>query len=176
MEKKKFAREQNTRNVIKSTHRILKKTNNAERGIVLRAEERGVRGSSERHDQKMRGDARDERYARALFFVSISLSLSSPRDTIKKRFTLMLLLAGIGSLVVIDELDAEKVHGIITHTDGERMYFHFFSLPFSSSSSSPSFLLFFFFFLDSPPPPPQTRKQPPMKKKQYRSGTWNPCL
>ena len=62
--------------VIKSTHRILKKTNNAERGIVLRAEERGVRGSSERHDQKMRGDARDERYARALFFVSISLSLS----------------------------------------------------------------------------------------------------
>lgn len=38
----------------------------------------------------------------------------------------MLLLAGIGSLVVIDELDAEKVHGIITHTDGERMYIHFF--------------------------------------------------
>ena len=69
-----------------STHRILKKTNNAERGIVLRPEERGVRGSSERHDQKMRGDARDERYARAcvsllcFFFVSISLSLSlSPR-------------------------------------------------------------------------------------------------
>ena len=60
------------------------------------------------------------------FFVSTSLSLSSPRDTIKKRFTLMLLLAGIGSLVVIDELDAEKVHGIITHTDGERMYIHFF--------------------------------------------------
>ena len=57
----------------------------------------------------------------------------------------MLLLAGIGSLVVIDELDAEKVHGIITHTDGERMYFHFFLhlfhllhllLFFSSSSSS----------------------------------------
>ena len=115
---------------------------------------------------------------RARFFfvsISLSLSLSTPRDTIKKRFTLMLLLAGIGSLVVIDELDAEKIHGIITHTDGERMYFHFFSSSFSSSSS-PSFLLFFFFFLDSPPPPPQTRKQPPMKKKQYRSGTWNPCL
>ena len=100
-----------------------------------------------------------------LFFCfNLSLSLSSPRDTIKKRFTLMLLLAGIGSLVVIDELDVEKVHGIITHTDGGRMYFHFFSSSFSSSSS-PSFLLFFFFFLDSPPPPPQTRKQPPMKKK-----------
>jgi len=67
--------------VIKSTHRILKKTNNAERGIVLRAEERGVRGSSERHDQKMRGDARDERYARALFFCfNLSLSLSLLRE------------------------------------------------------------------------------------------------
>jgi hypothetical protein len=82
MEKKKSAREKNTRNILKSTHRILKKTNNAERGIVLRAEERGVRGSSERHDQKMRGDARDERYARACvsllcaFFLFQPLSLS----------------------------------------------------------------------------------------------------
>ena len=80
----------------------------------------------------MRGDARDERYARACvsllmcFFLFQSLSLFL-RDVIKKkRFILMLLLAGIGSLVVIDELDAEKVHGIITHTDGERMCFHFF--------------------------------------------------
>jgi hypothetical protein len=87
MEKKKSAREKNTRNILKSTNRILKKTNNAERGIVLRAEERGVRGSSERHDQKMRGDARDERYARAcvsllcaFFFVSTSLSLFLLRE------------------------------------------------------------------------------------------------
>jgi len=59
------------------------------------------------------------------FFVSnLSLSLSPRYD--EKRCVLMLLLAGIGSLVVIDELDAEKIHGIITHTDGERMCFHFF--------------------------------------------------
>lgn len=67
-------------------------------------------------------------YLSCVFFLSQSLSLSLfLRDMMKNGgFILMLLLAGIGSLVVIDELDAEKVRGIITHTDGERMYFHFF--------------------------------------------------
>lgn len=64
-------------------------------------------------------------YLTPVLFFCFNLSLFSARYD-KKRFILMLLLAGIGSLVVIDELDAEKVHGIITHTDGERMYIHFF--------------------------------------------------
>ena len=33
---------------------------------------------------------------------------------------------GIGSLVVIDELDADKVHGIVTHTDGKDSFLSFF--------------------------------------------------
>ena len=34
--------------------------------------------------------------------------------------------SGIGSLVVIDELDADKVHGIVTHTDGKDSFLSFF--------------------------------------------------
>ncbi|CAL6307545.1 unnamed protein product [Bathycoccus prasinos] len=43
-------------------------------------------------------------------------------DTIKRCVEMLVMKGGIGSLVVIDELDAEKVHGIITHTDVSQWY------------------------------------------------------
>ena len=116
--------------------RTLLTNNNAERGIVCSQERRRRARASERYDQTMRGDARRERwfcyiksYLKLFCVLYLGLKNLVPETRahqddwlFQTTTTTFWNYTGIGSLVVIDELDAEKVHGIITHTDGERFF------------------------------------------------------